>query len=118
MTNVFYPKFYFKYPLEYDFNPELYGSRVINPNMCEFTKQNKTVFEGDSNINGDLSKCRDYKVYKCPQKPYFGGNSTISFPDGLKYQDLPYFNPDINKYGMLTLSVPKINYNYNMNHGF
>lgn len=118
MTNVFYPKLYFKYPLEYNFNPDLYGSTVYNPNMCSTKNAYKNVFENDPNVNGDLSKCRDFKIYKCPQKPYFGGNPTISFPEGLKYQDLPYFNPDKNKYGMLTLSNPKQNNNFNMNHGF
>lgn len=119
MTNIVYPKKYFKYPLQYNFNPELYGSTVINPNLCDYSVPYKNPFLNDPNINGDLVKCRDEKHYKCSDKPYFGGLPTESFPDGLKYQDLPYFNPKKNNYGMLSLIRPKSNTNnFNMYHGF
>lgn len=120
MKEIVYPKIYYKYPLEYHFSPDLYGSYVINPNMCNNIRPQKNVFEQDYDENGDLVKCRQEKVLNCgTNKPFYGGDPTPSFPNGLKYQDLPYFDPPTNKYGMLTLKRPKNHSdNYTTYHGF
>lgn len=120
MQEIVYPKNYYKYPLEYHFNPDLYGSYVKNPNMCNPQFPAKDPFGPDPDERGDLCKCRDNIQLKCQQKPFYGGDPTSSFPNGLKYQDLPYFNPPVNKYGMLTLGRPKNyeKYNYNAYHGY
>lgn len=119
MRDIIYPETYYKYPTQYFFNKDLYGSYSIDPNMCEYSYPAKNPFVQDPNINGDLHLCRDEKIYKSPQKPYYGGDSTPSFPNGLKYQDLPYFNPKVNSTGMLTLKRPKNHHNdYTMYNGF
>jgi len=107
MSELIYPSIYYKYPLVYNFNPDLYGSTVINPNTCEFVKYPQNPFLPNVNESGDLSKCRFEAISRCPQKPYYGGDATPSFPRGLKFQELPYFQPNINESGMLTLKRPK-----------
>lgn len=102
---IVYPKNYYKYPTEYHLNKDLYGSYSLDPNSCKTVKQQiNPFFPNDSpNTRGDLSKCRYEKVVLCGQKPYYGGDATTSFPDGLAYQDLPFYKPPVNSNGMLTL---------------
>lgn len=119
MQQITYPSIYYKYPTKYIYNPDLYGSRSIDMNACALKTPAHNPFGPDPNVQGDVSLCRVHNTYRCGCKPYFGGASTCSFPNGLKYQDLPYFNPNINENGSLTLTRPKKNTNdYDMMHGF
>lgn len=123
--SVYYPKFYSKNPTIYNFNPELYGSYSQNLNMCEFNKPSTTPipFHPNPTIKGDVSLCRNNNIiYKneLTNKPVYGGDATISFPNGLKYQDYPFFDPKLNINSGLRLTRPSSTNqcNYDMMLGF
>ena len=119
MGSVVYPNIYYKYPTKYYFNDELYGSYSVDGNKCDYKNIYSNIFCKDPKVSGDVSLCRKNEVLKCTKKPYFGGDPTESFPYGLKYQDLPYFTPNFNKTGMLTLTRPKNKKcDYSMMHGY